>query len=109
MLPRLFGSLVLGAVQPQAKRKLKADPRFLPSSSAIGSDIIARFVSHQADIIAHMQKTAGVPLRKVIVTSPVASFVTYSLYDAYRIIVTHERRHMAQARRVMEHAQFPRA
>jgi len=47
-------------------------------------------------------------LRKVIITSPVASFATYSLLDAYKILVAHERRHMTQAKRVMETDGFPK-
>ncbi len=33
--------------------------------------------------------------------------VTYSLMDAYRIIVVHEQNHFVQAKRVMEWPGFP--
>ncbi|MPY87996.1 MAG: DinB family protein [Luteitalea sp.] len=107
LLPRLFGSMILKAVQPEAQRKLKADPRFRPSSSTIDTDIIAKFDAHQREVIEHMKMTEHVNLRTVIITSPVASFATYSLLDAYKILVTHERRHMTQARRVMGTEGFP--
>jgi hypothetical protein len=45
---------------------------------------------------------------ETIITSPFASVVVYSLLDAFRLIVAHERRHFAQAQRVMETAGFPR-
>jgi hypothetical protein len=101
--------MILKAVQPQTKRKLKADPRFEPASSAIRGDIIAKFKAHQEEVIDYMKITKRLNLRRVIITSPVASFATYSLLDAYRILVAHERRHMAQARRVMETNGFPKA
>jgi hypothetical protein len=107
LLPRLFGSLVLSAVKPEASRKLKANARFEPSASAIDADIIAKFEAHQRAVVDHMRMTEGVDLRRLIITSPVASIATYSLLDAYRILVAHERRHMAQAGRVMESSGFP--
>ena len=107
LLPRFFGSMILKVVQPKAKRKFKADPRFEPANSTIGGDIIAKFKAHQEDVIDHMKRTKRVNLKKVIITSPVASFATYSLLDAYKILVAHERRHMAQASRVMEAGGFP--
>lgn len=57
LLPRAFGSIVLNAVQPQAQRKFKAVPKFQPSSSAIQSDILARFTTHQEDVVKHMRMT----------------------------------------------------
>src|SRR5262245_7301368 len=43
VLPRLFGSLVLNAVKPETKRKLKAGKPFQPSASEISTDIVGRF------------------------------------------------------------------
>jgi hypothetical protein len=48
-----------------------------------------------------MRATAELPIEKIIITSVVSPFVTYTLLDAYRILVAHERRHLEQAERVM--------
>ena len=56
-----------------------------------------------------MEATRGLDLDSITITSPVARFVTYSLMDAYRIIVVHEQNHFVQARRVMEAPGFPGA
>ena len=45
--------------------------------------------------------TGSRDLRTVVVTSPVAPIAFYSALDAFRILVAHERRHMAQAERVI--------
>ena len=95
LLPKLFGKVVLNAMQPDAKRKVKAIPRFQPSGSAIDRDIINRFVAHQQELCRHMQATADCDWHKTIITSPVASLLTYSVFDAYRIIVAHEQQHVA--------------
>ena len=108
VLPRLFGSLVLNAVKPETKRKLKASKPFQPSSSEIGGDIVSQFQAQQKQIAEHMRSTEALDLRKIIITSPIANFVMYSLFDGYRIIVAHDQRHVAQAKRVMTREGFPK-
>jgi hypothetical protein len=54
-----------------------------------------------------MRATAELPIEKIIITSVVSPFVTYTLLDAYRILVAHERRHLEQAERVMRAPGFP--
>ena len=107
-LPRLFGSLVLGAVKPQSPRKLKAARHVEPATSAIDADIIDRFVAHQQDVIERMKQTGSRDLSAVVIISPLAPIAFYSVLDAFKIIVTHERRHMAQAERVTRSDGFPR-
>ena len=102
ILPKLFGKLVLNAVKPETKRKIKANVKFEPSKSEIDGDIIEKFVEHQAKIVEHINMAKDTDAAKIIITSPIASFVTYSLLDGYRIIVAHEQRHFAQAERVLE-------
>jgi hypothetical protein len=55
-----------------------------------------------------MEASRGLDLDAITVTSPVLRVITYSLMDGYRIIVAHERNHVAQARRVTETHGFPR-
>lgn len=107
VLPGVFGSLVLNAVKPETKRKLKAGKGFEPASSEIGADIVSRFETQQKQISELMKTTHELNLRKIIITSPVLSIVTYSLFDAYRIIVAHDQRHVAQAKRVTARDGFP--
>ena len=107
VLPGVFGSLVLNAVKPETKRKLKAGKGFEPASSEIAADIVSRFETQQKQISELMKLTHELNLREVIITSPVLSIVTYSLFDAYRIIVAHDQRHVAQAKRVMLRDGFP--
>ena len=107
LLARFFGLIVLRAVQPASKRKFKAAKHVEPSSSAIDGDIIARFTSHQHQVIQHMTLAGSRDATAIIITSPVAPIAYYSLLDAFRIIVAHERRHMAQAARVVRADGFP--
>jgi hypothetical protein len=42
-------------------------------------------------------------------TSPFIRIVTYSVLDGWRLMVSHDRRHLEQARRVTESPEFPKA
>ena len=53
-----------------------------------------------------MKATEHLDVEKIVITSPALAVVTYSLIDAYRIIVVHEHRHFQQARRVTEESGF---
>jgi hypothetical protein len=55
----------------------------------------------------YMRATEDLDLEKIIISSPVTNLITYSLMDAYRIIITHEKRHLLQAIRVSEMDGFP--
>lgn len=107
LLPGLFGSLILKAVQPTAPRKFKASPRFEPAASDLPADIVGRFAAHQRELDGLMAQSNRVDLASVVVASPVAPLATYSLQDAYRILVAHERRHLLQAERVLASPGFP--
>jgi len=109
LLPKFFAGMVLKAVSPEGKSKYKTARHVAPSSGTISSDIVAKFRAHQQDLIQHMKMAEKLDLKKIIITSPVASFATYSALDAFKIAVTHERRHLLQARRVVDAAGFPRA
>lgn len=107
LLARFFGSIVLRAVQPESRRKFKAAKHVEPSPSAIDAGIIARFTAHQREVIEHMAVAGSRDAAALTITSPVAPIAFYSLLDAFRIIVAHERRHMAQAERVVRAQGFP--
>jgi hypothetical protein len=108
VLGRFFGSMILRAVQPASPRKFKAAQHVEPSTGTIDGDIIARFTAHQQEVIKHMTMTGSRDLRAVVVTSAVAPIAFYSALDAFRILVAHERRHIAQAERVINADGFPK-
>jgi len=107
-LPAMFGRLMIKALSPDSQRRLKAPDASQPSSSSIGPQIVERFVTHQRDTLAKMRSMENRDPAGIIITSPFASVVIYSLLDTFRLIVAHERRHFAQAQRVMDTDRFPR-
>ena len=109
-LSGFFGRLVLKTLDPEKGRKTKAPRVFEPARSDVDPNVMVKFVGRQSEVAIYMRatETAGVDLRGLKVTSPVSPVATYSLLDAYRIIVAHERKHFEQARRVTQSEGFPK-
>jgi hypothetical protein len=107
LLPGFWGKMLIKYLDPSSARKLRAPKTFQPAQSDVPGTIIEDFVAQQNQVIEKMRATANLDLERIVITSPAASLVTYSLMDAYRIIVVHERRHFQQAQRVTEEGGFP--
>ena len=108
-LSSFFGNLLLKSVSPEGKRKLKAPPPAVPSASNISPSIIADFAKHQSELIEKIRLMESFDSNRIILTSPFIRVITYSLFDAYRITIAHEKRHFAQAERVVQSVGFPRS
>ena len=106
-LSGFFGNLLFKSLSPEAERKLKAPKVAKPSASNISSAIIEDFVTHQAELAGKIRQTEKLDTKKIIITSPFIKAITYSLFDTYRILVTHEKRHFGQAERVIQANGFP--
>ena len=107
VLPGVWGKLLIKSLDPVKGRKLKAPKNFQPAQSDISGSVIDDFVTLQATIVEKIKATEHLDLESIIISSPVTSVVTYSLMDAYRVIVVHEARHFQQAKRVTEESGFP--
>ena len=109
LLPRLFGRLLIRTLRPDTGRNVKAPRALNPSTSQIPAAIITSFVEQQNRLLQLMEGTHGLELPRMTITSPVARLITYSLMDAYRLIVVHEQNHFVQASRLLQLTGFPRS
>jgi hypothetical protein len=100
-LVRFFGKTILQSVQPDRRKKMKTFPLWEPSKSAIGADIIDRFERHQAELKTLINGCSDLLDKQTIISSPANRNIVYKLEDAFDIIITHERRHLEQAREVL--------
>ena len=106
-LSGFFGWMLERTLSREGGPKFKAPAKLVPAASGVEPEIVERFAAHQRELAGLMRRVAHVNLRETVVTSPVSGFVTYSLRDAFRIVVAHERRHLRQARRVTRTPGFP--
>ncbi len=107
-LPGLCANLLLGVVEPVNPTPAPAPPAWRPTERAVDAGIVAIFLQTHQEFTQLLRASANLDLA-MIISSPSAAFITYSLLDAYRINLSHERLHMAQAQRVMQQAGFPGA
>jgi hypothetical protein len=108
LLPGIFGRMMVKSLSPDSYQKFKAPDTASPSSCSIDLRIVDRFIACHRETLAIMRRLAEIDPAKIIITSPFAGVLVYSLQDAFRLIVAHERRHFAQAQRVMAGDGFPK-
>lgn len=100
------GRFLIKAVSEDSK-KAKAPSKAIVPPSDIESGIVDRFCDHIAEVNKKIEAVAEVDRKKTVVTSPFLAIFTYSLDDAYTVLVEHSKRHIRQAKRVMEADGFP--
>jgi uncharacterized damage-inducible protein DinB len=105
--PRMCGQLLIRSQAPTASRKYSAPAAARPATSAIGIDVIARFVEQHRAAAASAQLLDERRAARTIMTSPFIGVVTYSVADGLRLVIAHDWRHVEQARRVTHRAGFP--
>lgn len=107
-LTGFFGRFLIKAVSEDSK-KAKAPSKKIVPPSDIGSDIIGRFAVHIDEVNRKVELCGAADRTRTVVTSPFLAVFTYSLDDAYTVLVEHTKRHFRQATRVTEAKGFPAA
>jgi len=108
LLPGFFGRLMLKALDPSSSQKFSAPIGFQPSQSSIDRTVVERFDNHQLKLREMIESCRDRELDRITISSPVTGVITYSLLNAFRILALHERRHLKQAQRVLQHQGFPK-
>jgi hypothetical protein len=109
LAPALFGRLLIASLDPDRLRKLRTAKIFEPTLSVVEPSILATFGHQQLRLIELMHACARLDAARIIITSPAARFITYSLLDAFRIIVVHEQHHFASTSKLLKLPEFPSA
>jgi hypothetical protein len=104
--PSFMGRWLIKHVEPESPRKLRAPKIFKPSASNV-RNALDNFLEQQKAFLKFLGETNGIDYNRTRLRSPVTALVRYSLADAYVITVSHEQRHLQQARRVRETPGFP--
>lgn len=102
----MFGRFLVKAVTEGSRPATAPSKKIVPPSD-VGADIVEKYCAHQREMIGKISKTDGVDWKKTVVTSPFLVVFTYSLADAYKVLVEHSKRHVNQAKRVMAVEGFP--
>ncbi len=103
-----WGSVMVWAITPKVKFKLKAPSVFKPEGSTFGLDLLDRFESQSKRISALFEESSNLNLSSLKISSPASSFIRYNLGETYRIIFNHNLRHYGQAQRAISQAEKSR-
>lgn len=96
-----FGKTVLNAVNPDRKKKMRTFSIWEPSQSSVGNDIVSRFKKHQFELQKQLSDANELLNNRIVISSPANKNVVYGLEMAFDIIVTHEQRHLEQAKEIL--------
>ena len=105
--PSVVGGWLARQVSPEGGRNLPAPKVFRPSEASMIAASLDLFLNAQTKFIDFVKQCAGIDYNKTRLRSPVTPLMRYSLADAFVITVLHGQRHLGQARRVREMAEFP--
>jgi hypothetical protein len=100
---RFFGKMILQAVEPTRRRRMKTMALWEPSASTLPGDLLKQFGRHQEELVSQIAASQDLVRKGVIIASPASQAIVYKLETAFDIIVSHEERHLAQAREIRAH------
>lgn len=102
LLVSFFGKFVFNSVAPDRRKKMKTFPIWEPSHSAVVAGIVDRFIQHQEELKKVMIEAHAFTANNVVIHSPASKVIFYELATAFDIIVAHEKRHINQAKELLE-------
>jgi hypothetical protein len=105
-LSGIAGAFLVNTLKKDGQ-KVKTNQKMTPPSD-IPDDIVDKFAEHQETFAAKIRATTGSDWRKVILTSPFISIMTYRMDVGLQALIEHEKRHVRQAKRVVEMEGFPK-
>lgn len=100
-IARFMGRQMIHDLGPERRKTFKNPPLFAPSQSHLSGDIVEQFLAQQQTLVHYVQQLQKADTRHIIISSPAAGFIIYSLHDALQTIAVHEQRHLQQAKEVL--------
>jgi DinB superfamily len=97
-----IGRTMVWIFQPTTRIRSRTPKAFLPPSSRPRHDIVAAFRAYQVQYIDRLRQANGLDLARARVASPVTRWIRMPLGSAFAMTIAHERRHLEQARRVIQ-------
>ena len=105
--PTLAGRLILRALDPVARRRVRTPQLFAPSPVPRPA-LLESFLASQNELVGMMREADGLDLTRIRLHSPAGVCIRLHLGDAFEMLICHAERHLAQAERVAAEPGFPR-
>ena len=103
-LARMFVRML----EPPPRFRTRSPAAFHPPPARTRHEIMAAFRAYQVQYIDRLRQANGLDLARARVRSVAASWIRMPLGSGFAVMTAHERRHLWQARHVIEAPGFPR-
>jgi hypothetical protein len=91
---------LLEYVEDPSTFRRKTAPTFVPYSRRTIGDTVGRFLRMHEEFANTVAAARGLDVRRTKVQSPFVSWIRYAVGFSFDLALAHERRHLAQARRI---------
>ena len=105
----LIGRIFSHLMEPPARFRMRAAIDKMPGPQRPKRETLAGFRAYQVQYVDRLRQANGLDLSRSCVRSPFASWIRIPLGSAFASMAAHERRHLWQARKIIEWAGFPAA
>jgi len=107
---RMMGGWFVKMMEQPGKRPMPSPKNFAPGSNLEQAQVLARYQSVMRDFAETMEASYSLPLDKLKARSAAegGGWLKFNIAAWYAASLAHNRRHLAQARRVMDAPGFPR-
>lgn len=95
------------SLEPPVKLKLKAPKKIKPAAIFSKTALINEFRAVREEILQRLERSDGIDLQRSAFRSPLLRLLKIELGQAFAVLCAHDRRHLWQARQVLQHPQFP--
>lgn len=97
-----IGRVMVWVVSPNTRIRATAPKAFQPPVGRPRHDVMAAFRAYQVQYIDRLRQANGLDLARSRVSSPAVRWIRMPLGSGFAVMIAHERRHLGQARRVIE-------
>ncbi|MDZ7704708.1 MAG: DinB family protein [Trueperaceae bacterium] len=98
----LIGGTFIRLTEPPVRMRVGAPGRWTPAPDLDPDEIRREFDDLQAALHERLAKADGLDLNRITLHSPLTRWLRLDLYEAFSLVLAHERRHLWQARRVLD-------
>jgi hypothetical protein len=94
-------------LEPPPKRRLPAPRKIVPAARKGKAEVMEEWRRAQAEVRDLLREAAGLDLNRTRFVNPFIPLVRFSAGTGFRVITTHERRHLWQGEKVRANPGFP--
>lgn len=96
-MSQFFGNMMKNHLSEKINRHIKSPKKFLPEDEVSDTAILQKYEVHLEQLLEYIAGFINTDIDKIILSSRVSGFVTYSLRTTIIIILQHQYRHINQA------------